>query len=100
MEPDRLLVFRYTGKGFVPAILDTDLISEVVTVGNDEAMDMARRAAREEALFAGISSGAALAAAGRVAARPEMAGKRIVVIIPSFGERYLTSELYREFMDT
>jgi cysteine synthase A len=88
------------GAGFVPAILETDLINEVITVGNDEAMAMARRAAREEALFAGISSGAALVAAGQLAARPDLAGKRIVVIIPSFGERYLSSDLYREFMDT
>jgi len=87
------------GAGFVPEILETDLISEVVTVGNDESMDMARRAVREEALFGGISTGAALVAAGRVASRPDMAGKRIVVVIPSFGERYLTSDLYREFMD-
>jgi len=87
------------GAGFVPEILDTGLISEIITVTNEEAFAMARRAAREEALFSGISSGAALHAAGLVAARPEMAGKRIVVVIPSFGERYLTSDLYREFMD-
>jgi cysteine synthase A len=86
------------GAGFIPEILDTSLISEIITVGNDEAMAMARRAAREEGLLVGISSGAALAAACRVAARPHMAGKTIVVIIPSFGERYLTSDLFKDLM--
>lgn len=86
------------GPGFVPAILDTDLISEVVVVGNDESMAMSRRAAREEGLFVGISSGAALLAAVQVAERPAMAGKRIVVVIPSFGERYLSSDMFKEFV--
>ena len=86
------------GAGFVPAILDTSLIDEIIKVTNDEAMAMARRAAREEGLFVGISSGAALHAALAVAARPESAGKRIVVVIPSFGERYLTSDLYRDLL--
>jgi cysteine synthase A len=86
------------GAGFIPAILETDLISEVITVGNEESMDMARRAARTEGLFVGISSGSALLAAVQVAERPEMAGKRIIVIIPSFGERYLSSDLFREFL--
>jgi cysteine synthase len=86
------------GAGFVPEILDTSLIDEILKVTNDEAMAMARRAAREEGLFVGISSGAALHAALAVAARPESTGKRIVVVIPSFGERYLTSDLYRDLL--
>ena len=86
------------GAGFVPDILDPGLIGEIIQVGNEESMAMARRAAREEGLFAGISSGAALVAAVQVASRPAMDGKRIVVIIPSFGERYLTTDLFREFL--
>lgn len=86
------------GAGFIPENLDTDLISETITVGTDKAMEMARRAAREEGLFVGISAGAALVAGVALAARPEMAGKRIVVIIPSFGERYLSSDLFKEFL--
>jgi len=87
------------GAGFIPDNLDTSLISETITVSNDEAMDMARAAAREEGILAGISSGAALTAAIQVAARPQMAGKRIVAILPSFGERYLSSDLYKQFMN-
>jgi len=82
------------GAGFIPQNLDTSLVDETVTVSNEEAFQWARRLAREEGIMGGISSGANMCAAAKVAARPEFAGKRIVVIIPSLGERYLSTPLF------
>lgn len=82
------------GAGFIPAILNTGIYDEVIRASNDDALDVARRMATEEGLLVGISSGAAVWSALQLAQRPENAGKLIVVIIPSYGERYLSTKLY------
>ncbi|MGQ4538212.1 cysteine synthase A [Dermabacteraceae bacterium P7074] len=87
------------GANFVPEVLDTEIYDEVIPVAGADAMERARITARTEGLLVGISSGAALEAAIAVGRRPEMKDKTIVVIIPSFGERYLSTELYAEYMD-
>mgnify|MGYP003335532151 CR=1 FL=1 len=87
------------GPNFVPPILDTKVYDEVLDAPNEEALNYARRAAKEEGLLVGISSGAAIWGAVQIAKRPEFAGKDIVVVIPSFGERYLSTVLYQDLMD-
>jgi cysteine synthase A len=92
-------VIQGIGAGFVPSILNTAIYDEVIRVSNDQAVDTARRMAREEGLLVGISSGAAVWATLQVMRRPENAGKLAVVIIPSFGERYLSTVLYQHLAD-
>jgi cysteine synthase A len=87
------------GAGFVPDVLDLSLVDEIEQVSNDEAIDFARRLAREEGILSGISSGAAVAAAVRLARRPAHAGKTIVVVLPDSGERYLSSVLFEGIFD-
>jgi cysteine synthase len=87
------------GAGFVPDVLNTKIYDEIIRVKNDDAFTMARRSAKEEGLLVGISSGAAIWAAVEVARRPESAGRLIVVIIPSFGERYLSTPLFADLAD-
>ena len=82
------------GAGFIPKNLDTSLVDETITVSNEEAFQWSRRLAKEEGIVAGISSGANMCAAAKVAARPEYKGKRIVTIMPSLGERYLSTPLF------
>lgn len=87
------------GANFVPTVLDTAIYDEVMPIEGERAMARAREVARREGLLVGISSGAAIEAAARLGTRPEMAGRTIVVIVPSFGERYLSTPLYAQYMD-
>ena len=87
------------GAGFVPSVFDQNLIDEILGVSDQEAMEVGRRLAKEEGLLSGVSSGAAVAAALRLGQRPEMAGKRIVVILASFGERYLSTPMFSASAD-
>ncbi|KAL5707823.1 cysteine synthase [Ranunculus cassubicifolius] len=95
VEPAETSAISGDKPGYIPSILDVSLLDEVIKVTNDEAIEMARRLALEEGLLVGISSGAAAAAAIAIAKRPESAGKLITVIFPSFGERYISTALFR-----
>jgi cysteine synthase len=98
-EPKGTHKIQGLSAGFIPEILDTDLIDRIIKVTSDDALEWARRAAKEEGLLVGISSGAALKAAGEMAADPANAGKTIVAVIPSWGERYLSTALYADLLD-
>ena len=87
------------GAGFVPDVLDLSLVDAIEQVSNEESIEYARRLTREEGILSGISSGAAVAAAARIAKRAENAGKTIVVILPDSGERYLTTALFEGLFD-
>ena len=87
-------IIQGIGAGFIPDIMDTSLIDEIITVANEEAIETSRKLAQLEGIPAGISSGAALAATAKLASRPEMKGKHIVTVIPSFAERYLSTVLF------
>ncbi|HWQ37169.1 MAG TPA: cysteine synthase A [Burkholderiales bacterium] len=87
------------GAGFVPDVLDREVCDEIIRVRNEDALDVARRMAREEGLMVGISAGAAMWAALQVGMRPDSTGKMIVAIVPSYGERYLTTPLFAGLMD-
>jgi cysteine synthase A len=95
-EPGPGNMIQGIGAGFVPAILDTNVIDEVVTVSNDDAVALAREVAKRDGIACGISSGAALVAAYRIAARKEMEGKMVVAVLPSFAERYISTVLFEE----
>ncbi|OMO88004.1 Tryptophan synthase beta subunit-like PLP-dependent enzymes superfamily [Corchorus capsularis] len=99
VEPAERSIISGENPGYVPSILDVKVLDEVIKITNDEAVDMARRLALEEGLLVGISSGAAAAAAISLAKRPENAGKLIVVIFPSFGERYIPTVLFSSIQD-
>jgi cysteine synthase A len=87
------------GAGFIPSILNTDVIDEVITVTNEDALAMARLAARIEGIPVGISGGAALTATYQVAKRPELEGKTVLTFIPSFAERYISTRLFEGIAD-
>lgn len=87
------------GANFIPEVLDTSILNEVMTVSSDDAMSMARRVATQEGILVGISSGAAIQAAYEIAQRPQAEGKTIVVVVPDFGERYLSTQLFEGLVD-